>query len=106
MASDANAAVGGAYYAMFYAARAALLHAGQAERAMGKTHSGMVAAFNEFLAHPGLVAPKLGKSFATEFAQRLAAAYTLDGVTDEDARRAVATADEFLAEVRALLASA
>ncbi|HYZ48090.1 MAG TPA: HEPN domain-containing protein, partial [Sphingomonas sp.] len=42
LGTDPNAACSRAYYAMFYAARAALLRAGHAEQAMGKTHSGLI----------------------------------------------------------------
>ena len=51
---DCNDACSNAYYAMFYAARVALLHVGQAERAMGKTHSGMTSAVNQYLVKPGV----------------------------------------------------
>jgi uncharacterized protein (UPF0332 family) len=49
---------------MFYAARAALFHVGQPERALCKTHSGAIAAFNQYLVHTKLISTEHGRAFA------------------------------------------
>lgn len=99
---DPSGACSSAYYAMFYAARAALFGAGQPERALGKTHSGMIASFHQFLVQPGLVAPQQGRALQHEFSRRLIADYEVAGVDVEAAKLAIDRADVFVAVVRAL----
>jgi len=99
---DPNGACSDAYYAMFYAARAALIRVGQPERAMGKTHSGMSAAVHEFLAKPGLVDSQLGRAFSFELNRRILADYEEGGVDAEGAADAIASAQTFVAAVRTL----
>lgn len=89
---------------MFYAARAALLHVGQAERAMGRTHSGLIAAFNQYLVHPGLIGAEYGRTFSLEFNRRLTADYDIDGVDSSDAEAAIASAGRFVAAITELVA--
>ena len=67
---DPDSACNRAYYCMFHAARAALLLVGEAERAMGKTHSGMVSAVGEYLVKPGHVAAEHGRNMARESNRR------------------------------------
>lgn len=100
---DPDGACSSAYYAMFYATRAALYHVGQPERAMGKTHAGMIAAFHQFLVQPGLIPVRFGRSLQHEFSRRLIADYEQGGLTDDVAAEAVAAASGFVAAMRALV---
>jgi uncharacterized protein (UPF0332 family) len=59
-------AVGRAYYAMFHAATAVLLHKG-IERA---SHGGIISAFGRFIAKPSLVDPKLHRWLLEAFTLR------------------------------------
>ena len=104
--SDPDRACSSAYYAMFYGARAALIHVGQPERAMGKTHSGMVSAFNQHLVLTGLIAPNHGKALPFELNRRLVADYEAEGVGGEAARQAIASAMSFVGAIKALVQQA
>lgn len=103
--SDPDTACSCAYYAMFYAARAALVHVGQAERAMGKTHRGMIAAFSEHLVSPDLLPEEHGRAFRQAEQDRLEADYTGLGVTADTAAIIVERATALLAAVRNLTAA-
>lgn len=98
--TDPDAACSRAYYAMFYAARAALLCAGQAEAAMSKTHSGMIAAFGEHLVKSGKIGTAHGRAFAQVERERLTADYTGDGVAPDAAALALTRAEAFVAAVK------
>lgn len=64
-AGDTSGACNRAYYAMFDAARAALLTSGAPlSSEIGKTHSGLIHAFSQYLVKPGLVPKELGQSLA------------------------------------------
>jgi uncharacterized protein (UPF0332 family) len=101
--SDPDRACSSAYYAMFYSARAALIHVGQQERAMGKTHSGLVSAFNQHLVLTGLIAPTHGKAFPLELNRRVVADYEADGVDADAAKLAIANATAFVAAIKMLI---
>ena len=95
-AGDIDGACNRAYYAMFDAARAALLaSAGDASEA--RTHSGLIAAFGLRLVKPGLVRVELGKALNRVFEIRQAADYTEQAVSRESAGWAVDQADAFVA---------
>jgi uncharacterized protein (UPF0332 family) len=102
---DADSSCSRAYYAIFYAARAALIEAGQAERAMGKTHAGLISAFGEFVVRPGFVDPKYGRIFSSEANRRLVADYDGDGISIEDATITISNAAEFTQAVGAWIAT-
>ena len=83
---DSDGACNRAYYAMFYAARAALI----ASRApvppeIAKTHSGLIAAFSLHLVKPGLFPVELGRAFNRTEDLRLMADYKGDPITKEEA---------------------
>ena len=83
--NDSDGACNRAYYAMFDAARAALL----ASKALvppeiAKTHSGLIAAFSLHLVKPGLFPIELGKSFNKAEDLRLVADYKGDPISAED----------------------
>ncbi|MDE2289792.1 MAG: HEPN domain-containing protein [Burkholderiales bacterium] len=59
---DVDGACNRAYYAMFDAARAALLASNAPVKLdIGKTHKGVLNAFSEHLIKPGLVAKEMGR---------------------------------------------
>lgn len=103
---DPDRALSTAYYAMFYAARVALIHVGQPERAMGKTHSGMISAFNQFVVHAGLVDSGLGKAFSLELNRRIFADYEEGGVSVAEAAQAIVIATDFVETVTGLMGRA
>jgi uncharacterized protein (UPF0332 family) len=96
---DPDSACNRAYYCMFNAARAALLLVDQPERAMGKTHNGLVASFAEHLVKPGHIAKEHGRNFALESKRRLLSDYEGQALTAEDAESAIANATAFAAAV-------
>lgn len=98
--ADPSSACNRAYYAMFYAARAALLRVDQAERAAGKSHSGMISAFSGHLVRPGLIAPEHGRAFARVEQHRLAGDYLGPGVPLKVAAESVDQAAAFVTAVR------
>ena len=86
-----------AYYAMFDAARAALLACGIDESTVNtKTHSGLISKFSLELVKSGQVSVELGKSLNKVEDLRLMADYKGDAVLEEDAAWAVNQADIFV----------
>lgn len=71
---------------------------------MGKTHSGMVSAFNQHLVHPGLIDRRFSQSFGYELNRRIMADYEEGGVTADDAAEAIPLAHAFVAAVKATIA--
>ncbi len=81
------------YYAIFTLATATLLTQGIVRR----RHSGVLAAFNEFLVKPGLIEQEFGRIFHKAFKARQEADYSDSGeFTEEEARRALADAERFV----------
>jgi uncharacterized protein (UPF0332 family) len=89
-------AAGRAYYAMFYAAESAL-----AERELQfRKHSGVHAAFGEYLAKPGLLDPKLHRWLLNAFDKRILGDYSYEMDVDETAARdMIDQAREFVSAV-------
>lgn len=102
-AGDPDRACSSAYYAMFYAARAALFEVGQPERALGKTHAGILSAFNQYLIRPKLIEVEHGRALSTELNRRLIADYEADGVGEEGAEAALDHAQRFVSAVAQLI---
>ncbi len=99
---DVDGACNRAYYAMFDAARAALLASGAPVKAdIGKTHSGLINAFNEHLIKNGSVSKELGRLLKRAEEIRLVADYKGDSVELIDAQEMVAQAETFVAAMRA-----
>lgn len=100
---DVDGACNRAYYAMFDAARAALL-AVQAPvpSEVARTHSGLITAFSLHLVKPGLVAVEHGRSLNKVEDLRLIADYKGDPVTLDNAAWALEQAHLFLQAVQAL----
>lgn len=100
---DVDGACNRAYYAMFDAARAALLSTQAPVPAeVARTHSGLIAAFSLHLVKPGLVAVEHGRSLNKVEDLRLIADYRGDPVTLENAAWALEQAKNFLGAVQAL----
>jgi uncharacterized protein (UPF0332 family) len=100
-ARDTEGACNRAYYAMFDAARAALLAARILLAGEDvKTHAGLIAAFGKHLVQTGLTDPEFGRSFNKIQRLRLLADYTGDNVALADAARAVEQAAAFVQAMR------
>jgi uncharacterized protein (UPF0332 family) len=104
-AGDPDGACNRAYYAMFNAARAALL-ASDASVAphIGKTHSGLISAFNAHLIKAQLVSKEMGRLLKLAEETRLVADYNGDPVEIDDAKQAVTNAEIFVSDMRAEIA--
>lgn len=100
--ADIDGACNRAYYAMFDAARAALLASGApVQPDIGKTHSGLISAFGQHLVKNGPISKELGRLLKRAEEIRLVADYKGDSVEPEDAREMVEQADVFVAAMRA-----
>jgi len=94
---DADGACNRAYYAMFDAARAALLASGApVEPEIARTHSGLISAFSLHLVKTGRVPVELGKALNKVEDLRLVADYKGDPVENEEAGWAVQQAETFV----------
>ena len=94
---DADGACNRAYYAMYDAARAALLASGApVEPEVAKTHNGLISAFSLHLVKTGRVSVELGKALNKAEELRLVADYKGDAVEKEDADWAVSQAQTFV----------
>jgi len=103
---DAEGACNRAYYAMYYAAQAALLAAGIPEPDNGyKTHHGLIAAFGKHLVLAGQVDQALGRAINKVQHFRQLADYTGDTFPLEDTAWAVEQAEVFVAAMRARISS-
>lgn len=80
---DADGACNRAYYAMFDAARAALMAFQKSDEVLTiKTHSGLIASFSLQLVKPGLIDIELGKSLNKVENLRLIAEYKGDATSE------------------------
>jgi len=94
---DADGACNRAYYAMFDAARAALLASGApVEPEIARTHNGLIAAFSLHLVKTGRVSVELGKALNKAEELRLVADYKNDSIEKDDADWAVQQAEKFV----------
>ena len=94
---DADGACNRAYYAMFDAARAALLASGSpVGPEIAKTHTGLISAFSLHLVKAGRVSVELGKTLNKAEELRLVADYKGNPVEKEDAAWAVSQAQIFV----------
>lgn len=94
---DADGACNRAYYAMFDAARAALL-ASEAliDLDMCRTHSGLISIFSLHLVKTGRISVEMGKSLNKVEELRLVADYKGDPIEHENAAWAVNQAQMFI----------
>ena len=87
LAGDVDGACNRAYYAMFDAARAALLWSGsEVSPTVARTHSGLISAFSLHLVKTGKLSIEIGKSLNRAAEIRMIADYTGDEVTVEKAQ--------------------
>ena len=101
-AGDLDGACNRAYYAMFDAARAALLASGAPiESEVARTHSGLIAAFSLHMVKSGRVPVELGRTLNRVEQIRLIADYKGDAVESEQAVWAVQQAAVFVKAMRA-----
>lgn len=99
---DVDGACNRAYYAMFDAARAALLVSGAPVRPdIGKTHSGLINAFSEHLIKNGPVPKEMGRLLKRAEEIRLVADYKSDSVELSDTQEMVEQAEVFVAALKA-----
>ena len=98
---DLDGACNRAYYAMFDAARAALLAAGvQRGAEVPRTHGGVIAAFSLHLVKPGRVSLELGRALNRAEEIRLVADYKGETVDHKHAAWAVSQAIAFVHAMR------
>lgn len=98
---DVDGACSRAYYAMFDAARAALLVSGApVQPDIGRTHSGLITAFGLHLVKAGPISRELGRLLKRAEEIRLVADYKGDSVELDDAREMVEQAAVFVAAMR------
>lgn len=88
-----------AYYTMFYAAQAALLHLDLQFR----RHSAVIAAFGKEFVKSGILPASFSRSLRNGFDLRVDCDYKLTSVPKEEAVFAVEKADDFLRAVREYL---
>lgn len=103
-AGDADGACNRAYYAMFDAARAALMATdAQAEAQTARTHSGLISAFGLRLVKSGHVPAEMGRILNRAQECRLVADYSGDLLEEDDAVQAVENAQRFVSAMRVLI---
>ena len=103
---DVDGACNRAYYAMFDAARAALLSIkAPTPVEVTRTHSGLITAFSLHLVKTGLVSLEHGRSLNKVEDLRLIADYRGDPVTLENAAWALEQSRSFLQAVTALISA-
>ena len=100
---DTDGACNRAYYAMFDAARAALLATGADVTVnVGKTHSGVLTAFSLHLVKNGPVPIEIGRLLKQAEEIRIVADYSGDSIGPDDARRLVEAAETFVTRLATL----
>jgi uncharacterized protein (UPF0332 family) len=99
-AADLNGACNRAYYAMFDAARAALLTVEEPlPSEVIKTHSGLITAFSLYLIKTGRIPEQYGKALRQVDQIRLIADYSDAEIESADAATAIRQASDFVAAV-------
>lgn len=101
---DVDGACNRAYYAMFDAARAALLATNGSVRSdIGKTHRGTLNAFSEHFVKTGRITKELGRHLKHAETFRYVADYEGGSVELVDAKELVLHAENFVATLRMML---
>lgn len=102
---DADGACNRAYYAMFDAARAALL-ATKAKTTVnvGRTHSGVLTAFSPHMVKNGPVPREIGRLLKQADEIRIVADYSNDSISPDDAQLLVEAPETFFTILAALVA--
>jgi len=95
-----------AYYAMFDAARAALLACrAPVEAEQVRTHSGLISAFGQYVVKAGWLPAEFGRSLNRAHEVRLLADYSGEPVEVEQAAEVVSGATDFIVAITVLLDS-
>lgn len=103
-AGDIEGACNRAYYAMFDAAKAALLRtASGIDPAIGKTHGGLIAAFGMHLVKTGIVPIEFGRTLNRALDIRQAADYTGDLIDLNQVKTLIVQATEFVEWINSTL---
>ncbi len=98
---DHEGACNRAYYAMFDAAHAALIAAGdRSDPGMTKTHRGLIAAFGQALIQSGQLPAELGRSLNRVERVRLLADYTGEATDAQTTGQAIDEAARFIEIIR------
>ena len=98
--NDGDGACNRAYYAMFDAARAALIASkAPVPPEIAKTHSGLISAFSRHLVKTNLFPVEMGRSLNKAEDLRLVADYKGDPIETEEAQWVVQAARAFIGEV-------
>lgn len=100
-AGDPDGACNRGYYAMFDAARAALLRSGSD---IGKTHKGVLNAFSDQLIKNGPIPREMGRLLKQAETRRYVADYEGEPVEPDDARQMIEQAALFVAAIHAFIA--
>lgn len=103
-AGDYEGACNRAYYAMFDAAKAALLHLQpDDDLSVAKTHNGLIAAFGLQVVKAGLVDVSLGRNLNRGQTLRQVADYTGDPLTLSDVEQLMRDANDFFSTIKKLV---
>ena len=97
---DADGACNRAYYAMFDAARAALLSCGHE---VGKTHKGILNIFSEHLVKSGCLPKEMGRTLKQAETRRYIADYDGNPVQIGDAKQMVEQAETFISAIQPII---
>lgn len=99
--SDVEGACNRAYYAMFDAAHAALLHhRADINPAETRTHSGLIGSFGKYLIKTGQIPPSLGRALNQVERIRLLADYTGEDIAPDKVDWVIQQATEFVEAIR------
>lgn len=103
-AGDYEGACNRAYYAMFDAAKAALLYVQpDDDLSVAKTHNGLIAAFGLQVVKAGLVDVSLGRNLNRGQTLRQVADYTGDSLTLSDVEQLMRDANDFFSTIKKLV---
>lgn len=103
-AGDTDGACNRIYYAMFDAAKAALLVSDAPPDTIdAKMHSGLIAAFSLHVVKRGFIVADHGRSFNRLHELRMIADYRGDSIEESQVLQAIADATAFVAAIEALL---
>ncbi len=92
------------YYAMYDAARAAILHLmPEQDLTASRTHNGLIAAFGLHLVKTGLVDVSLGRNLNRAQTLRQLADYTGEAVSSDDVQQLIVNADQFVQTISTLI---
>ncbi len=98
---SARSIVNRSYYAMFYAVLALFIHSNTPHKT--SKHSGVIGIFNKEFIHSGKLDARFAKMFYELFDERMELDYRdFAQVSEEDARNAVSSAQEFVSAIKKL----